>query len=171
MGITVCTSAIKLRFNPCPSCYRQEDGSGLVAADFNSLAESGWPVCPVCGDDLEVSKHSEIDTTVYANSVTGDQAQDMADPASVLWLIDALQKTLPATIKHPHMPEAEYRGEPYYDFDVTCPYCKRLSLISIWQVEPEPCRCGRSSWGRRRRYEHTKSEESNFADSTGYDAV
>ena len=78
------------------------------------------------------------------------ELKDMADPASILWFIKALQETLPVEITHPHMPEAEYRGEPYYDFSAVCPSCKRMSLFSIWQVEPEPCRCGHSSWGEKK---------------------
>lgn len=77
MGITVCTSAIKLWFNPCP-CNRQEGGSGLVATDLGGIAESGWPICPVCGKDLDVAKQAEIDTTVRANACTDEQVQDMA---------------------------------------------------------------------------------------------
>lgn len=84
------------------------------------------------------------------------EMKDMNDPAFVLWLVVALQETLPAEIKHPFMPEAEYRGESYCDFAVVCPFCKRTSLLAVWHVVPEACRCGHSSWSREEQKEAQK---------------
>lgn len=77
MSVTVCTSAIKLWFNPC-NCNRVE-GGGLIESNIHAIAESGWPICSACGDDLTVGKCADICTSTRANSCTNEQVGDMAN--------------------------------------------------------------------------------------------
>jgi len=136
-------------------------GRRLVA---DLVDRSAWfELTPVPNDCFELTVKSEHEDFVRKalwsmlngkNKTPGllamvKKLKDMADPATILWFIKALQETLPAEIKHPQMPEAEYQGEPYHNFSAVCPSCKRMSLFSIWQTEPKPCRCGHSPWGRK----------------------
>lgn len=73
MSVTVCTSAIKLWFNPCPG-----HGDGLTESNIHAIAEGGWPICSVCGADLTVVNLADVCTSTRANSCTDEQVGDMA---------------------------------------------------------------------------------------------
>lgn len=125
-----------------------------IPDDYQALVETLAVCANLQGQDVPVCEPRESKTIQVSGQAVISQEPDQKgsprDPEVILKQIADLKKTLPAKIVHPHIKGAHYMGDPYHEFSATCPKCKRLSFVTMWQKKPETCKCGHN-WGKRKK--------------------